>query len=62
MCDKTNNPLHIIQHFYQALRHSIVYINENCQAAIVFNNPDLVGTWEELHIPWQSAGDVHSII
>ena len=28
----------MIQFSYQALRYSIVYINENCQAAIIFNN------------------------
>ena len=31
-------PLYIIQCYYQALSYSIVYINENCQAVIIFNN------------------------
>ena len=35
---KKNDPLYIIQCSYQALKYSIVYINENCQAAIIFNN------------------------
>ena len=26
---------------YQDLRHSIVYINEHCQGAIIFNNLDI---------------------
>ena len=30
--------LRIIPCSYQAFRYSIVYINENCQAAIIFNN------------------------
>ena len=33
-----NDPLYIIQCSYQALRYSIVYINENGQAAIILNN------------------------
>ena len=42
---------------------SIVYINENCQAGIIFNNLgiwSLVGIWSQNYIfPWQSAGNVH---
>ena len=36
---KKNDPYsYIIQCSDQALRYSIVYINEDCQAAIIFNN------------------------
>ena len=44
---KKNDPLYIIQCSYQALRYSIVYIDENCQAANAFNNLD---------------GDLHNIM
>ena len=36
--DKKNDPLYNIQCSYHILRYSIVYFNENCQAAITFNN------------------------
>ena len=36
--DKKNDPLYNIQCSYHVLRYSIVYFNENCQAAITFNN------------------------
>ena len=32
------DPLYIIQCSHQVLRYSIVYIDENCQAAVVFIN------------------------
>ena len=35
---KKNDTLYNIQYSYQALRYSIVYINQNCEAAIIFNN------------------------
>ena len=58
---KKNDPLHIIQCIYQALRYSIVYINENCQAAIIFIN---IASYldfgrvarKDYIFPWQSAG------
>ena len=63
---KKNGTLYIIQCFYQALKYSIVYINENCQTVIIFNNlgiQTLVGTWGKNCIfLWQRAGNVHSII
>ena len=39
---KKNDPLYIIQCSYQALRYNIVYIDENCEAVIIFNN---LGIW-----------------
>ena len=63
---KKEDPLINIQFSYQSLRHSIVYINENRQPAIIFNNLGiltLVGTWIKNYIfPWQSTGDIRSII
>ena len=55
-----NDPLYIIQCSYQALRYSIVYINENCQAAIIFINIASYldfGTVasKDYIFPWQSA-------
>ena len=48
---KKNDALYIIQCFYQALRYSIVYINEDCQASIIFNNLGFGRVMkEELHI------------
>ena len=52
---KNNDPLYIIQWSYQALRYSIVFIDESCQTAIIFNNIGIhtfVGTWSKkyLHI------------
>ena len=50
----------MIQCSYQALRYSIVYINENCQAAIIFINIASYldfGTVasKDYIFPWQSA-------
>ena len=39
--DPKNDSLYITQCYYQALRYNIVYINENCQAAIIFKNLDI---------------------
>ena len=43
------------------IRYSIVYINENCQAAIIFNNIARyldfgTVTSKDYIFPWQSAG------
>ena len=38
---KKNDPLYIIQCSYQVLRYSIVNIDENYQAAIIFNSLDI---------------------
>ena len=35
---KRNDSLHITQCSCQALRYSIVYVAENCQTVIIFNN------------------------
>ena len=39
---KKNDPLYIIHYSHQALRYRIVYIDENCEAAmaIILNNLD----------------------
>ena len=59
--DKKDDLLYIIQCSYQALRYSIVYINENCQATIIFNNIarylDFSRVTSKDHIfPCQSSG------
>ena len=44
---KNSDPLYIIQCSYQILKYSIVYIDENYPAVIIFNNlgiQTLVGT------------------
>ena len=58
---KKNDPLYIIQCSYQALRYTIVYVNENCQAAITFNNIARYldfgrVTSKDYIFPWQSSG------
>ena len=43
----------------------MVYIDENCQAAIIFNNLGIDfgrDTKKGLHLLWESAGDVPKII
>ena len=63
---KKNDPLYIIQCSYQVLRYSIAYINENCQAAIIFKQSkylDFGRTWSKNYIfPCQITGDAHNII
>ena len=50
----------------QVLRYSIVLIDENCQAAIIFNNLGiwgLVGSWSKNYLfPWQSAKVVYNMV
>ena len=59
--DKKDDLLYIIQCSYQALRYSIVYINENCQAAIIFNNIAMYldfgrETSKDYIFSWKSSG------
>ena len=53
---KKNDPLYILHCSYQAIRYSIGYIDENCQAAIIFNNQGIYtfgGTLSRNYIfPW----------
>ena len=58
---KKNDLLYIIQCSYQALRCSIVYINENCQAAIISNNIAMYldfgrETSKDYIFSWKSSG------
>ena len=36
--DKKNESLYLIECSHQALRYGVVYIDENCQTTIIFDN------------------------
>ena len=58
---KKNDSFYIIQWPYHALRYSIAYINENCPAAIIFDNIaryldfGIVAS-KDYVFPWKSSG------